>query len=75
MIDIIQVKGNTSLTVHVNNQIVISILKHKLPYPISYQKFNYYIKEISERAGIDEVVPVLFIIKIKFTFYKILWYS
>jgi len=56
LIDIIQVKGNKLLTVPVNNQIVISILKHKLPYPISDQKFNYYMKEVCKRAGIDEVV-------------------
>ncbi|MDB2314621.1 tyrosine-type recombinase/integrase [Flavobacteriaceae bacterium] len=56
LIDIIQVKGNKSLTVPVNNQIVISILKYKLPYPISYQKFNFYMKEVCKRAGIDEIV-------------------
>jgi len=46
LIDIIQVKGNKLLTVPVNNQIIIGILKHKLPYPISEQKFNYYMKEV-----------------------------
>ena len=56
MIDFKQAKGGTVVTVPVKNQIVVSILKHKFPYPISDQKFNYYMKEVCKRSGIDEVV-------------------
>ena len=56
MIDFKQAKGGTVVTVPVKNQIVVSILEHKFPYPISDQKFNYYMKEVCKRSGIDEVV-------------------
>ena len=56
LIDIIQVKGNTSVTVPVKNQIVVSVLKHKFPYRISDQNFNKYLKEVCKRAGLTDVI-------------------
>ena len=38
------------------NEIVISILKYKFPYRISDQKFNKYMKEVSKRAELSEIV-------------------
>jgi len=56
LLDIIQVKGNTSVTVPVKNQIVVSVLKHKFPYRISDQNFNKYLKEVCKRAGLTDVI-------------------
>ena len=56
MIDIKQAKGGDSVTVPINNQLVISILKYKFPYKISDQNFNRYIKVVCEKAGMNEVI-------------------
>ena len=56
LIDIIQVKGQEPVTVPINNQVVINILKYRFPRPISDQKFNDYMKEVCKRAGINEIV-------------------
>ena len=56
LIDIIQVKGEEPVTVPVDNQIVINILKHKFPRKVSNQRFNDYMKELCEKAGINQVV-------------------
>ena len=56
MIDIKQSKGGTVVTVPVKNQIVVSVLKHKFPYRISDQNFNKYIKEVSKRAQLSDIV-------------------
>lgn len=56
LIDVIQVKGEEPVTIPIKNQLVIDILKHKFPYPISDQKFNDYMKEVCRRAGINDIV-------------------
>ena len=56
LIDIIQKKGQETLTVPIKLKQVIDILKYKFPHPISDQKFNEYMKEVCKRAGINEVV-------------------
>jgi|TARA_B100000902_G_scaffold398083_1_gene463727 integrase len=56
LIDIKQQKTGANITVGVNDSEVVSILKNKLPYYISHQKFNKYIKEVCKKSGVDEVV-------------------
>lgn len=56
LIDILQIKGGEPVTVPVKNKLVIDILKHKFPYPISDQKFNDYMKEVCKRASLNETV-------------------
>lgn len=56
MIDILQQKTKTPVTVPVENHYVLNILKSNLPHKISDQRFNEYIKEVFKRAGIDNEV-------------------
>ena len=49
-------KGEEPVTVPVKLKPVIDILKHRFPYPISDQKFNKFMKEVCERAGINQIV-------------------
>ena len=56
LIDIVQKKGEEPVTVPVKLKPVIDILKHRFPYPISDQKFNKFMKEVCERAGINQIV-------------------
>ena len=55
-IDIVQKKGEMPVTVPIKIKSVIDILKHRFPYPISDQKFNKYMKEVCERAEINQIV-------------------
>jgi integrase len=52
MIDIKQKKSGRAVTVPVKDKHVVSILKNNLPYKISQQNFNKYLKLVCEKAGI-----------------------
>ena len=56
MIDIKQKKSGRAVTVPVKDKHVVSILKNNLPYKISQQNFNKYLKLVCEKAGIEEKV-------------------
>jgi integrase len=56
LIDIVQQKTKTHVTIPVENHYVLNILKSNLPHKISDQRFNEYIKEVFKRAGIDNEV-------------------
>jgi integrase len=56
MIDIKQKKSGRAVTVPVKDKHVVSILKNNLPYKISQQNFNKYLKLVCEKAGIKEKV-------------------
>jgi integrase len=56
LIDIKQQKTGANITVGVKDREVVSILKKELPYYISHQKFNKYIKEVCKKSGIKEKV-------------------
>ncbi len=56
MIDILQQKTKTPVTVPVENHHVLNLLRSNLPYKISDQRFNEYIKEVFKRAGIDNKI-------------------
>ena len=46
LIDIVQQKTKTHVTIPVENHYVLNILKSNLPHKISDQRFNEYIKEV-----------------------------
>ncbi|SCY25629.1 tyrosine-type recombinase/integrase [Flavobacterium caeni] len=54
--DIFQEKTNKRVTVGVAAPHIIDIIENDFPYEISDQKFNDYIKEVCETAGINEMV-------------------
>ena len=56
MIDIVQQKTNTQVTIPVENHYVLNILKSKPPHKISPQRLNEYMKEVFKRAGINEII-------------------
>lgn len=56
LIDIVQQKTKTHVTIPVENHYVLNILKSNLPYKISDQRFNEYIKEVFKRAGIENEI-------------------
>ncbi|MDA8611649.1 tyrosine-type recombinase/integrase [Flavobacteriaceae bacterium] len=56
MIDIVQQKTKTHVTIPVENHYVLNILKSKPPHKISDQRFNEYMKEVFKRAGIDNEI-------------------
>jgi integrase len=56
MIDVVQQKTNTQVTIPVENHYVLNILKSKPPHKISPQRLNEYMKEVFKRAGINEII-------------------
>lgn len=56
LIDIVQQKTQTHVTIPVVNHYVLKILKYSLPYKISDQRFNEYMKEVFKRAGIENEI-------------------
>lgn len=56
MIDMIQQKTKTQVTIPVENHYVLNILKLKPPHKISDQRFNEYIKEVFKKAGVDNEI-------------------
>ena len=55
-LDIIQQKTKKSVTIGVIAPHVIDILENNMPYKISSQKFNEYIKEVCKLCGIDAII-------------------
>ena len=55
-IEIIQQKGNKPIYIPIYPQLDEFIKTNGLPYKISIQKFNQYLKEILKIAGIDTIV-------------------
>ena len=56
MIDIVQKKTNTQVTIPIENHYVLNILKSKPPHKISPQRLNEYMKEVFKRAGINNEI-------------------
>lgn len=53
--NITQKKTNKLVTIPIGKQYIIDIIKNEMPYPISEQKFNTYIKDVCEKAEINEL--------------------
>jgi len=54
-LDIIQQKGGKEVTIGIIAPHVRHILENEMPYKISSQKFNDYLKEVCRLSGIDEI--------------------
>lgn len=54
-IDLKQEKTNKDVTIGISSNLA-GIVNNEMPYPISTQKLNVYIKEVCKIAGIDEVI-------------------
>ena len=55
-VDIIQQKSTRFVTIGVVDPDVVFLLKENFPKPLYAQQFNYLIKEVAKKAGIDEIV-------------------
>lgn len=55
-VDVLQKKTGRSVTIGVIDPYVVNLLREKFPTPIYAQKFNYLMKQVCEKAGLNDVV-------------------